>query len=446
MKEMSSMKSLCLLFLLTSLGRAAGSGFPGSSAFEISDGSSENSASLGALNLGQGRLLEDTTFDSQSGPLLDIFQDASEPSTIGSMISGGEHSESEPYVRVDPSERRSHLQTKASSPGPAGSLKRTKRPQDPFSVQKLLSRYSRGEAALLNQYYLSFSLLVRKGIKKYIFRRLSPSRIRSTFAKRYAERFGGSKAKALLRLRDFERRLSLKHSAARKLFATQFQLLGSTLDSAESLIYFSEKWRHQPTYVSEPVLVVNKTSYNKLRSLCRKRARKVSVLLVSASPEFLPKKYRKPDLTESYRNLSSIGKTILSFQESVHSGETRCTWNSLGRKKRTRRRSVKSRLTCFFRSKKLSFAHIHYHDVSNVTMFKHLVLSLVRYRPDPHARSPPLPLVIVPVLIGIPQVDEQGSILGLSSIIEISAKRRFGRSQAAKKRKRGRKNKSMLGK
>lgn len=443
---MSSLKPFCLFLLLASLGRAGGSESSSPSMFKGSESSGEFSTSLGVLNLGQSQSLENTTFDTKNSLSLESFQDPSEPSTIGSMLSGDRYAEAGSGVRTAPYEPRDRVQEESSQPDSSKPSRKTKRSQDPFSVQKLLSKYSLEEVDLLNQYYLSFALLVRKGLKKYIFRRLSPSRIRSTFAKRYSERFGGSKAKALLRLREFEKRLSLKHSAARKLFATQLRLLTSTLGSAESLTHLSERWRHQPTYVSEPVLVVNKSSYHKLRNLCRKNAKKISVLLVSASPESIPKKYRKPDLSESYRNLPSLGKTIQSFQESVRSGETRCTWNSLGKGKRTKKKSFKSRLTCLFKSKKLSFAHIHYHDVSNVAIFKHLMLSLVRHRPDPHAQSPPLPLIIVPVLMGIPQVDGQGSILGLESIIEVSAKRKFGRSHSARRKKRSRKSKSMLGK
>ncbi|KAJ1611918.1 putative signal peptide-containing protein [Cryptosporidium canis] len=411
---MLKLTTLCLLLFLTPLSRAVGHELSASSVFESSDGSVDPSADLDMLDFGPGQPLGDGSLAVQGRVSL---QDPPESSTVASMIGR----ESEYEVREGEESYLGEL---------LGPPRRTRRSQELFSIPKILSKYSREEATVLNQYFLAFTLLTMKGIRRVFSRKFSPSQIRSKFASRFAKKFGGSKSKALLKLRDFERRLSLKYSAARKLFASQFQLLTSTLHSAESLIHLSQKWRYQPTHVSEPVLVVNKASYNKLRSLCRKKSKHVNIVLVSASPELVPRKYRKPDLNESHQNLKNFGEVLRSFQESTDSGKTDCKWTPPGKNGKKKR----SKLSCFFKSRKQSVLHIHYYDVSNTETFKFLMLSLVRYKPKPRAQSAP-PLIIVPVLIGIPQIDRQGSILGLSSITELTTRRRLFKSPSSKKKR-----------
>lgn len=450
MKEILRLKFPYLFLVLIFFKRIAGDEFLNSPVFEISENSAESSGSLGMLNFGHHQPLEDTTFDTQSQVLSEVFQDPSEHSTIGSIISEN-NSPTGKEKKFESLENKNYEYEQSQPSDASWSSRKGKRSQDLFSLQKILSKYSEDEIVLLNQYFTSFSLLLRKGLRKFIFKKYSPSHIRSSFAKRYVERFGGSKTKALLKLREFEKTLSLKHSAARRLFSSQFQLLTSTLNSAESLINLSEKWRYQPTYVSEPILIVNKASYNKLMSI-RKKSKKVNIVLVSASSELIPKKYKKPDMSESYHELPKLSKTIYSFQESVFYekadsessfGKTQCKWNSSGKK---RSKSIKNKLLCFFKSKKQSFFHIHYYDISNTAKFKYLMQILVRHKPNHYAQNA-YPLIIIPVLIGIPQIDRHGSILGLNSVTEVTKrKKRHRKSFNNKKKKRNRKRKPMFGK
>ncbi|KAL5369405.1 putative signal peptide-containing protein [Cryptosporidium parvum] len=447
---MFELKFLFLFLALALLRNAAGDEFSDYSIFQSPESSTELSGgSLGMLNFGQKQSLEDTTFDTQSQVLLDHFQDPNEPSTIGNMISENNYpvERKEIIGSFDDKYKESpYSETSMSS-------RRGKRSQNIFSINKILSKYSKEELALLNEYLISFSMLLKRRFRKFIFKKYSPSRIRSQFAKMYVDKFGGSKSKALLKLREFEKILSLKHSAARRLFHSQFNLLISTLNSAEALIYLTEKWRYQPTYISEPLLVVSKSSYNKLMNLCKKKSRKIKIVLVSASSELIPKKFRKSDLNDSFQELSKFSKTIHSFQESASSGgadsklslgTTQCNWDSSRKKKA---KFTKSSLKCFFKPKKRSFFHIHYYDITNTAKFKYLMQVLLRYKPNPYSQNA-YPLIIIPVLIGIPQIDKNGSILGLNSITEVTKKKRkYGKSfNHRNKKKSNKKKRTKLGK
>ncbi|KAK9173362.1 hypothetical protein CmeUKMEL1_12430 [Cryptosporidium meleagridis] len=441
---MFELKFLFLILVLALLRNAAGDELTDYSIFQSPEGSTELSdGGLGMLNFGQKQSLEDTTFDTQSQVLPDYFQDPSESSRIANMIS-------ENNYPVGPKEiigSSDHKYKESLYSETSMSSRRGKRSQNIFSINKILSKYSKEELALLNEYLISFSMLLKKRLKKFIFKKYSPSRIRSQFAKMYVDKFGGSKSKALLKLREFEKILSLKHSAARILFHSQFNLLVSTLNSAQTLIYLTEKWRYQPTYISEPLLVANKSSYNKLINLCRNKSRKIKILLVSASSELIPKKFRKSDLNDSFQELSKFAKTIHSFQESLSSegpdsklalGTTQCNWDSSRKKKA---KFTKSRLKCFFKPKKRSFFHIHYYDITNAAKFKYLMQVLLRYKPNPYSQNA-YPLIIIPALIGIPQIDKNGSILGLNSIKEVTKKKRkYGKSFNHRNKKKSNKKK-----
>ncbi|KAH8584568.1 uncharacterized protein ELE39_000458 [Cryptosporidium sp. chipmunk genotype I] len=447
---MLKLKFIFLFLMLSLFRRTFGDEFSGYSTFQGTEGSTELSGgSLGMLNFGQDQSLEDTTFDTKSQVVPDTFQDSLEHSTIENMIFENNHQSGREYNIKFPENK--YKESPYSEPSTLS--RREKRSQDLFSIHKILSKYSKEELVLLNEYLISFSMLLKKGFKKFIFKKYSPSHIRSKFAKIYSDKFGGSKSKALLKLREFEKILSLKHSAAKRLFHSQFRLLMSTLNSAEALIHLTEKWRYQPTYVSEPVLVVNKVSYTKLMNLCKKKSRKVNIVVVSASSELIPKKYRKSDLNDSYYELSKLSKTIHSFQESISSGEsystlglgtTHCNWNSSRKKKG---KSTKSALRCFFKSKNRSFLHIHYYDITNTKKFKYLMQVLLRHKPNPYTQNA-YPLIIIPALIGIPQIDKIGSILGLNSIIEVTKKKRKHRKSFnhRNKKKVNKKKRAMLGK
>ncbi|KAH8741500.1 hypothetical protein FG386_003142 [Cryptosporidium ryanae] len=294
---------------------------------------------------------------------------------------------------------------------------RNKKVQKPFSIKQILSDYNSDETKLINEFYLAFTLLIRRGLKKYFFKKYKPSNIRSMFAKKYAQLFGCSTTSALLKLRDFERKLSLKHSAARKLFLSQFKLLEFTLNSYKANIHLARKWRNQPTYVSEPILVVNKASYNKISSLCKKG--NIDIILITASPENIPKKFGKPDLNESYLGLPKLSNLIQSIQNSLSGnddevfptfGTTECKWRSSKKKTKT----IISKLFCFHRKKK-QFVHIHFYDVKNVNIFTKLIKGILKYRPTIDTLEA-RPLFLIPALLGIPEINQKGTIIGLNSI------------------------------
>ncbi|KAF7456605.1 hypothetical protein HWI79_2858 [Cryptosporidium felis] len=444
---MTNLGSACIcvaLILLKSVsGGNASEEYSGPDIFEEQSGSGEISGTLGVLNFNQNSM-EGSIFDTQEEPqvhnsLREDSQSFPKDLTIGDMFTEKKTSLSHPSYGASVPElyetENSFQYEDLRTPGKRrGSQKR-------FSMEDIFPNYSREQLSLLNEFHLAFSLLVRKGLKKFIFKKYSPSHIRSTFAKKYVERFGGTKSKALVKLREFEKKLGLKHSAAKKLFVAQANLLKSTLNSFEAVIHLSQIWRNQPIYINEPIMVVNKSSFSKLRKICRSKSKKITILFVSASTELVPKKFHKPDLNESVSNLSVLGKTLQSLLDSISLGEmnpssrlgkTQCRWGS---SKKGRSRSLKKRLTCFSSPKQKIF-HIHYYDVSNVRIFNRLIQNLHKYKSSPYARSPVQPLIIVPILMGIPQIGRQGLILGLNSIVEVSRNRRSKKSKKSSDKRR----------
>ncbi|KAH7649719.1 hypothetical protein FG379_001949 [Cryptosporidium bovis] len=310
--------------------------------------------------------------------------------------------------------------------------------QNPFSIKKILAEYKKDEIKLINEFHLAFALLIRKGLKKYFFRKYKPSNIRLMFAKKYSQLFGGSTSSALLKLRDFERKLSLKHSAARKLFSSQLKILEFALKSYKANIHLAEKWRNQPTYVNEPILVINKVSYDKIRSLCKKK-KGIDIILITASPENIPKKFGTPDINESYLNIPKLSNIIQSIQNSFNGiddeitptfGTTECKW----RHSRSKSKSIRSRLLCFHK-KKSQFFHMHFYDVKNVFIFSKLIKSTLRHKPNIDT-LPTRPLFLIPVLLGIPEINQKGTIIGLNSIkIRKNSKKNKKRKSKKKRRK-----------
>ncbi|KAK6590777.1 hypothetical protein RS030_132044 [Cryptosporidium xiaoi] len=308
--------------------------------------------------------------------------------------------------------------------------------QKPFSIKKILAEYKKDEIKLINEFHLAFALLIRKGLKKYFFRKYKPSNIRMMFAKKYSQLFGGSTSSALLKLRDFERKLSLKHSAARKLFSSQLKILEFALKSYKANIHLAEKWRNQPTYVNEPILVINKVSYDKIRSLCKKK-KGIDIILITASPENIPKKFGTPDINESYLNIPKLSNLIQSIQNSFNGiddeitpafGTTECKWRNSSKSK-----SIRSRLLCFHK-KKTQFFHMHFYDVKNVTIFSKLIRSTLRHKPNIET-LPTRPLFLIPVLLGIPEINQKGTIIGLNSI-KIRKNSRKNKKRKSKKKRR----------
>ncbi|KAL7066306.1 hypothetical protein ACR3K2_32480 [Cryptosporidium serpentis] len=298
-------------------------------------------------------------------------------------------------------------------------LMRNKKIQYSVSVTNLAKSFNNHELIFWNKYHNWVALFKRVKLIHGLLRGNRPSKIRQKFAREYVAHFGGSQNQAMRKLRIFEKRLNLAFFAAERLTESQISILKVSLDSISSLIMWSQQWRYQPTYINQPILVLSNKKFAKIKKLCIKKIKKSIIVIITAAPSDLDKKFSEPDYFESIDQIDNIDellhRIVISSKNFGNSedGEmlTICSIKSesFNRSKYSKRRKCKSRV------KYSSFAHIHFSGVSNIYKFRGLIRQLLLYSPS-KSNIYTKPLFIVPTLLGMPQIDTAGTILSYKAL------------------------------
>ncbi|EEA04748.1 uncharacterized protein CMU_038140 [Cryptosporidium muris RN66] len=297
-------------------------------------------------------------------------------------------------------------------------LMRNSKVQYSVSVTNLAKSFNNHELTFWNKYHNWLALSRRVKLIHGLLRRNRPSKIRQKFAREYIAHFGGSQNQAMKKLRMFEKRLNLVFFAAERLTKSQISILKASLDSISSLIMWSQQWRYQPTYISQPILVLSNKNFAKIKKLCIKEIKKSIIVIITASPSYLDEKFFEPDYFESIDQIGSIDELlhrIVISSKNFSDSDNSEVLMSCSMKSESSERSRYSKRKCKSRIKYSSFAHIHFSGVSDIYKFRSLIQQLSLYSPY-KSNIYTRPLFIVPILLGMPQIDTTGTILSYKAL------------------------------